>query len=356
MSPKVSRTVQTAPALREFLPRTLLVAGALTLLPLAGAKAQGAPAAPAAPAPAAAPATTAPAPPAPPAPPAAALPQPPVTGGKSPDELVKDLFNLQASETDYNAAVVAARKGGVPKELIFEARLLHCIRTQDTDRILALLDEARALLPNVDPTTSQIFKKPNDAAGMLAGLNALEAEKEGDPATFQADIKDAFWKAPGLSQLFGAWANDFQEQQARAQVVLPLDVPLTTFSGGKTTLAQLGAGKKAILLAYWTGSSQASVESLPALITTAGKLGPQGIEVVGVNADSDPNITAAAHKQLGVTFDWVAEPADDTYIKLLTPDNVPFDALISTDGHILFAGSPDNPKLTAALTKLGVNN
>jgi thiol-disulfide isomerase/thioredoxin len=273
----------------------------------------------------------------------------------TPKELADKLFSNELEEAAFQQAVVAARKGGVPEPIVYEARLIRLVELNDTERLVKLLPEGEKYLgKEVNPAQNRVLRKANEAEGILFGLRALDAAHKDDAAGFEQAIKEAFWKAPGLARVLGGWVQDFQQQQRMANLVLPLDLPLKTSEGKTTTLKQLLGTHKALLLDFWASWCTPCMNAMPELKSRGQKLAPQGVVVVGINTENDAASAARVKADQKIDLPWLLEPADEPYSGLLDIDSIPRAILVSAAGKVLYNGHPAAAKLGQALAKLGV--
>lgn len=128
-----------------------------------------------------------------------------------------------------------------------------------------------------------------------------------------------------------------------------------TSGDGSVSLEELIKDKKAVLLDFYTTWCGPCKQLMPELKKTSEKLGPQGVSVVGINVDRNLPGAEVIKKQAGIEFPWLVEGTDEMHSKHFNVDRYPTTILLSQDGEVLFKGHPQDAKLKAALSKLGVS-
>lgn len=264
------------------------------------------------------------------------------------------LFAPGLSDAQFARELQKAKTAGASQQMQFEARLLHSMEGGDWSTLAGLLPEAERVLPSLEGKTSRLFSAPGQARGMLYGLRALRAHQQGDDAGFEKWIKEAFWTAPSMSELFVGWTQQFQQEQRMAKLVLPLDLQLATAEGKSTTLKQLLGGNKALLLDFWASWCGPCMELIPELKAKGKKLAPQGVIVAGINTENSAAKARQVKQGQKIALPWLIEPKGEPYSTPLGIDSIPRMILVTADGKIHFNGHPMDPQLAKALAKFGV--
>ena len=263
------------------------------------------------------------------------------------------LFDSNADDATFLASYQAAKKAGVPEEILFESRLTRDLQADSHRRLALLLPEAEKIFPDADLAQSKVFNRKEDIQGMLFALRAVDAEQKGDTDGFKSNVLQAFWLSPPLAQILGHWVSAEQLKARIAQVTLPMDLPIKASDGSTTTLAQLVKGHKAVLLDFWASWCGPCMANMPELKVRGAKLPGEGVVVAAMNEEGDLGVADGVKKQLKMTIPWLVEPAGNPLSVPLEIDSIPRAVLIGSDGKILFDGHPQDDDLPAALAAIG---
>ncbi|MEP6822866.1 MAG: TlpA disulfide reductase family protein [Chthoniobacterales bacterium] len=264
--------------------------------------------------------------------------------------------------TAVDEAAATARKAGVPAQPIEELRLLASVRGRDLKEMEERVKNLKDVLPQWSPENSVAFSEKSELEAVLSFAKGLLAAQAGDEAAFEQAMKQAFWLNPDLSP---ALADELKERRGAgrlASLILPMQASFETSDGTKTSLGALAQGQKALLLDFWATWCGPCMQALPALVERSKKLGPQKIAVVGINTEASQagGLTEARKKAEGVKkrqnvpFAWLVEPENRPLSKLLKIDSIPRAILVTPEGKVLYDGHPEDPRMIAALEKLGV--
>lgn len=280
----------------------------------------------------------------------AQVPAPPTV----PPELMKSLFNPNASVEELLAATKEASKAGVPRQQIIEAKIIWGLRKQDTAWLVKILPEMEVLAANFDPTQSAGIKSADDIRGFIEYTKALDARSKKDEAAFKKHVLEAIWLSPAQAPLFAQTIEKGRRESKMETMKIDLQLALVSSTGEATTLADQMAGKKAVLLDFWASWCGPCMQLMPELKKKAELLAKHGIVVAGMNKD-DQNAETVAEKvrdEQDITFPWLIEPADRPFTKMLEIESIPRMVLIGPDGKVLYNGHPQDPDLWKALQKI----
>lgn len=268
--------------------------------------------------------------------------------------VMQRLFSADTSEAELQELVKEANKIGVPRQQIIEAKLIWGLRHQDSPFLIKILPEVEILASSFDSSTAAAMPTAEAVTSFVSYIKALKDGSAGDMAAFKQNILEAIWLNPGQAPVFLQTLEKFQREQKMRDLVVDLKIPLTTSMGEATTLNDLVAGKKAVLLDFWASWCGPCLQLMPALKQKAEHLAGHGIVVAGMNKD-DENAEAKAEslrKELGTTMPWLVEPADRPYTKAFEAETMPRMVLLTPEGKVLFNGHPEDPTLWLALKKI----
>ena len=104
------------------------------------------------------------------------------------------------------------------------------------------------------------------------------------------------------------------------------------------------------------------MNAMPQLVKRAQDLAPQQVAVVGINTEAGQagglseakKKAESIKKEKMIKFAWLIEPTTRPISKLLKIDSIPRAILLTPEGKILYDGHPEDPRLSAALQKIGV--
>src|SRR5690606_5057234 len=120
---------------------------------------------------------------------------------------------------------------------------------------------------------------------------------------------------------------------------IPMERSWQTADGTTTTLKQVLGEGQALLLDFYASWCQPCIAAMPALTERTEHFAPKGLVVVGMNVEGDPAKARAVREKFELTLPWLMDADDDTGLaSLLEIDAIPFTALVSQDGKLLYLG------------------
>jgi thiol-disulfide isomerase/thioredoxin len=271
-----------------------------------------------------------------------------------PQELMQRLFNPAATEPELLQAAKDANKAGLPRQQIIEAKLIWGLRTQNTAWLVKILPELEILAANFDVTQSAGIKSADDIRAFVEYTKGLQAQEKKDEAGFKKHMQEAFWLSPSQSPLFAQTVEKLRRESKMATTKIDLQIVLAMSNGETTTLQDLMAGKKALLVDFWASWCGPCMQLMPELKKKAEHLKKHGVVVAGMNKDDEKaeSVAEKVRSEQGIEFPWLIEPAERPFTKLLEIDSIPRMILIGPDGKVLYNGHPQDPGLWSALKKI----
>jgi thiol-disulfide isomerase/thioredoxin len=269
-------------------------------------------------------------------------------------EALQKLFAPSNSIEELAALAKEANKLGVPRQQIIEARLVWGLRHQDTVFLAKLLPEVEVLAANFDPTQAAAMPNAEAVKSFASYIRALKAQEDKDAEGFKKHILEAIWLQPGQATAFIQSIEKIRREEKMASLRVDMKLPLTDSMGEATTLGDLAAGKKALLIDFWASWCGPCMQLMPSLKKKGDKLPGHGIVVAAMNKDDENALSIAERirKEQDMKIPWLIEPAERPFTKQFEIDSIPRMILISPEGKVLFNGHPEDPALWAALKKV----
>ena len=269
-------------------------------------------------------------------------------------EALQKLFAPSNSAEELTVLAKEANKLGVPRQQIIEAKLVWGLRKQDTDYLIKLLPEVEVLASNFDPSQAAVMPNADAVSSFVSYIRALRAQEHQDVEGFKKHILEAIWLQPGQANVFIQSIEKNRREAKMHAISVDLKTPLTDSMGEATTLGDLVAGKKAILIDFWASWCGPCMQLMPSLKRKTVMLTAHGVVVAAMNKDDENALSIAERirKEQDMKIPWLIEPAERPFTKQFEIDSIPRMILLSPSGKVLFNGHPEDPKLWVALKKL----
>lgn len=267
------------------------------------------------------------------------------------------------AEKSFDEAYAAAKEAGVSEAFLVEAQTLNFLSTGNMTRLHETLDDLEAVRGSLEYGLDKPFHSERQLIGLVASLRAIKAYEANDIETFEKEAAKSFVNSPEYNQAFGLMQlmtevreKEVQEE-AMANLRVPMDLKIVSVEGESRTLGEWLSGNQALLLDFWASWCGPCIQLMPELRAKAESLLDQGIFVAGMNTDADDPVgkakqTREQHKMQSVP--WLLEPAERPLSQLLMINSIPRMVLIGPEGKVLYNGHPMDPSLKTALAKLDV--
>jgi len=273
------------------------------------------------------------------------------------EEILQQLFNTREAK-EFALATEAAKKSGVSRQVILEATFLYHIDLGEFDKIVALTEQFKQMLPNFDPKLSKIFSTKEDWLSVIEYGHALKALDEKNIPLFKKHIQEAFWLSPDKASAFAPHINQLHTRKAMEQVQLQLDQEIFQVDDEKPiTIAELLEKKQALVLRFWSPWSQQVETYFPLTKNLAEQCNKNKISFASILINQEPQgikDTLEIIDEVGKNFPsyWLADENNSSLTKLLRVTDLPTIVVISKEGKILYNGTLDNKKLWDILSKV----
>jgi thiol-disulfide isomerase/thioredoxin len=270
------------------------------------------------------------------------------------EKLLAERESIQALER----VIRDARDAGVSEQAILEARFLYYVDNQDDASIAAMLPEVLKRRATFRLADSAIFSVEEDWLAVVEYVQSVAALAKGDKDAFKKHITEAFWLSPRQAAAFAPHIERLRLDETMRGLKIDLAIecaPVT--SGEAASLKSLIAGKKALLLHFWSPWSHECETAMPDFITTASTLSSKGFAVVSLVPgrakamldDAAASIASASGVNASA---WLVDPEGGMLARKLRVQNLPTMVIVSNDGEVLFNGSPSDPRLWEELKKM----
>jgi thiol-disulfide isomerase/thioredoxin len=183
----------------------------------------------------------------------------------------------------------------------------------------------------------------------------LDADQKKDSEGAKKHLAEAFWNLPAYAKDFGQALEKRRAAERMATLRLDLDEEIQDCEGGKTSLRKFLGENKALLLDFWASWCKPCDAAMPALKKKSESLGTQGIVVVAMNTESDPEKAKKKREEHGMEkVPWMMDLEEESYSKRLEIEAIPCLVLVDREGGILFKGHPflDREELAKSLQKI----
>ena len=265
-------------------------------------------------------------------------------------------------EKDFDSAYAIAEKSGVSANHLLESKVVRNLGGGDLPLLLGLVPSIEAAADDFEVGGEGFFSDRDQVYGLIAIFKALNARQDNDWQAFETQVKEGFWRSPELTNMFGMgrliteMRQERLQNEAMANLQLPMDMKIISVDGSTTTLAEMASGQKAVLLDFWASWCGPCISLMPELKHKAEVLPAQGVAVAGMNTDRGNQMQLAKQVQEkhGMDMPWLLEPESSPFSQALMINSIPRMILVSPEGGVLFNGHPMDPQLSTTLASIGV--
>jgi hypothetical protein len=270
---------------------------------------------------------------------------------QAPDEAVKtqlrevtleNLLSERGSLKTFNKLIESARQAGISEQSILEARFLYHIDRVEDKAIAAMYPEFTKQQKLFKLEDSSIFATVDDWLAAVEYVHAIAALQNGDKAGFKKHITEAFWLGPRQAIAFAPQIERLRHEEAMNSITIDFNTEVTLLSGkGQSTLKNLVADKKALLLHFWSPQIRECETSLPDFAKTSKMLAQHQIAIASLTPEATPLAQGMAQPySQEVSGIWATDSATHSLAHILRVQNLPTMTLIDPHGKILFSGDP----------------
>ncbi|RYD17894.1 MAG: hypothetical protein EOP88_24500 [Verrucomicrobiaceae bacterium] len=288
-----------------------------------------------------------------------ALSQPAENAGSGPKDVALDnLLSERGPAKAFNEAVTDAQKNGVGPQAILEARFLYHIDRGEDAAIAALLPDFLKQRDVFKIEDTAIFAVKEDWLAVVEFVQAIAALKKDDKAGFKTHITEAFWLSPRQASAFAPHIERLRLEETMRDVKIDFATVFKPLPAGDAVpLGSVMAGKKAMLLHFWSPAAPESEASLPDYAITAKALGENGIAMVSVLVSDEPETltkSATALRKLGdkPPGAWLVDNREKPLARELRVQELPVFVIVSNEGKVLFNGQPSDDALWDTLRSI----
>ena len=271
--------------------------------------------------------------------------------GPDREALISSLMEAR-DEASFNAAYLAGSKAGLPEQTLIEARFLFLVDEGNQAALAAYAPVLQKQLPKFSVDDSTIFSVKEDFAGVVEYVLALDALEKKNDDLFKKHITEAFWLSPAQAGLFEPLITENRLKKAMAGLTLDLGERLEdqTKPGTQTSIKEIMGEAKATLLHFWSPWVQQSIEGMPDYSEVATMLERNGVPAISIlltgtedsRKDADTFLKDAGGDLPGR---WLVDREKRSLVSTFRVQNFPVVVLLSSEGKVLFNGSPGNPVL-----------
>ncbi|MGC4014980.1 MAG: redoxin domain-containing protein [Luteolibacter sp.] len=264
---------------------------------------------------------------------------------------VEHMLTERESPAALEKAIAAAKKQGASDQSQFEARFLFLVDRNDDDGIAALLPEMLKRKDSFKLEDSEIFAVKEDWFAVVEYVQAVDAMKKGNHDGFKKHILEAFWLSPRQGAAYAPHIEKMRMEEAMKDVRYGFDQEFEPLKGKqKVKLKELVAGKKAVLFHFWSPWSRECENTMPDFAAAAKEFEAHGIAVISVVSEDEPKLLEEARGMMAKLGEhppgtWVRDDEKQPLDRLFRVQGIPVMVLLSSDGRVLFNGSPGDDAL-----------
>ncbi len=272
---------------------------------------------------------------------------------------LETLLSERDSAEALAKAIESARQYGISDQAILEARFLFHVDRGEDEAIAAMLPEFMERRDRFRIEESEIFAVREDWLAVVEYVRALAALQAGDQEAFKKHITEAFWLSPRQGAAFAPHIEKLRLGEAMRDVNLDFaSIRLVPIPGGDPApLSAALAGRKAILLHFWSPWSPESAATIEDFQTTTRALAKHGILTATILPGPSPDAVQEAREILQTLKPqpeglWLEDRTESPLAAELRVQDIPLMVLVSADGKVLFHGHPAEAGLWKALSAL----
>ncbi|MES2981425.1 MAG: redoxin domain-containing protein [Verrucomicrobiota bacterium] len=274
------------------------------------------------------------------------------------EEVMEQLLSERESAEALDKAIQSARNLGIPEQAILESKFLfHVDRSEDAE-IAKMLPQLVKQSEHFKLSDSAIFGSEDDWLAIVEYARAIDALQKGEKQSFKKHITEAFWLSPRQGTAFAPHIERIRLMDAMKEVKLDKERKyLNTLNAEKTSLGELMAEKKGVMLHFWSPLSPECEGTLADFFITADHLTKNGISVASVLPETSDKVIAAAKAMLLATGKdipghWIVDVKESPLSAQLKVESVPAVVLIDAAGEIIYNGHPSKEEFWDLLEKL----
>lgn len=274
------------------------------------------------------------------------------------DAALEHLLAERESPKALDSAIADARNNGISEQTILEARFLYHVDRREDEALAAMLPELLKQRDVFQLEHSAIFGLREDWLAVIEYVQAIAALGKGDKDAFKKHITEAFWLSPRQAAAFAPHIERLRLDECMRLLKIDFTAKLVPLvPGDPVALEQLVAGKKALLIHFWSPLSRECEAAMPDFVATAAALATSDIAVVSLLPDDSPKLLTEARAMLhplGLKPPgaWLIDGQEKPFARDLRIQNLPTMVLVSSAGKILFNGDPTEEEFWQALRKI----
>lgn len=274
------------------------------------------------------------------------------------EDVMEQLFSERDSAEALEKSILIARKLGISEQAILESKFLFHVDREEDVELANLLPQFLKQGKHFKLSESEVFGSEDDWLAILEYVRAIAALQTGDKQTFKKHITEAFWLSPRQGAAFAPHIERLRLMDAMNEVQLDKERKyFNTLDAEKTSLGEVVANKKGMLLHFWSPWSPECEATLLDFFITADLLTKNGVGVVSILPETSDKVIADAKKMLVATGKkipghWIVDLEKSPLSTQLKIQTVPAVVLMDADSKVIYNGLPSNEEFWKLLEKL----